>query len=134
MDQLDLIQIQSATKKYWINSTWSKSKKKKLDQLDLIQIQFKKYWINSTWSKSSTKNIGSTRLDQNPKNKNWINLTWSKSRTKHIGSSRISGVDLFDPNPASRYIFRRPLPVIWKGCFFLRKFRYNLAPRYRSRV
>ena len=40
-----------------------------LDQLDLIQIQFKKYWINSTWSKSSTKNIGSTRLDQNPKRK-----------------------------------------------------------------
>ena len=87
--------------KNWINSTWSKSsrknigstrldpnsKNKKLDQLDLIQIQFKKYWINSTWSKSSTKNIGSTRLDQNPKNKNWINSTWSRSRTKRIGST-----------------------------------------------
>ena len=37
-------------KKY--RATWPKSKNKKLDQLDLIQIQYQKYWINSTWSKS----------------------------------------------------------------------------------
>ena len=42
-------------KKYWINSTWSKSKKKKLDQLDLIQIQNKTYWINLSWSRFKIK-------------------------------------------------------------------------------
>ena len=63
----------SKKNKNWINSTWSKSstknigstrldpnpKRKKLDQLDLIQIQNKTYWIKSNfrswsfWSKSS---------------------------------------------------------------------------------
>ena len=72
-DQLDLIQIQY--KKYWINSTWSKTKKKKLDQHNLIEIQRTKYRVNTS--------------SQNPKRLNWINLTWYKSKGLNIGSTSV---------------------------------------------
>ena len=102
------------------------------DQVVLIQYFLSWILIKSGWSNfflfgfcSSPVDplffFLSTRLDQHSNRKNWINLTWAKSRKKHIGSSRFSGLDLFDPNPGSRYIFCRPLSdvtasyLIWPG-------------------
>ena len=42
-------------------------------------------------------------------------------QNKNIGSSRFSGVDLFDPNPTSRYIFRRPLVCMKYDIYFLKE-------------
>ena len=55
----------SSTKNIGSNRVDQNPKRKKLDLLDMIKIQYKKYWIKSTWSKSKKKKIGSTWLDPN---------------------------------------------------------------------
>ena len=129
-----MIKIQN--KNYWINSNWSKFKGKKLDQLDLSQIQWTKYKINTTWSKSRVKIFDQHHLIQIKGTKYWINLSWSSVKKNiewnlhnptiqksidiwisqtlgiliFIGLNNITKSDVFDPNPMINDLLRRSLP------------------------